>query len=231
MAVPLLPKPVEQLKNSQESIKKQLVAQVALNKRLSKQKSSLEQKLVMVENEYQKATNQKLAIETVLAEQKSEKSALLQRIKELDEVCKILNSGKEKSSGETKKAYEQHIENLMSEKQQIQKSLHIKELLNKKLEETIQSLEQDVIALQNALIQSINDYDALKKNYVTVCNLTKSLKAENQEQVATIALKEETIAAMSAENPTKAAGALGFFAKTASANRDTIPSTPSPGFN
>ncbi|WP_298627080.1 hypothetical protein [uncultured Legionella sp.] len=223
-------KSIEQLKNSQESIKKQLAAQVALNKRLSKQKGSLEHKLSLVEADYQKTMAHKQTLEMVLADYKSQETSSLQRIKELDEACNQLKLEKEGVSAEEKKAAAQQIKDLMSQKQQLQEALDSKELIKNNIEQANQLLEQDNVALQRALTQLNTDYEHINKRFHTVCSLTHALKVKIQEQADTIALKEDTIATLSASSPSNV-DSLGLFAHKASVTRAVVPTELSPGFN
>lgn len=212
-------KKIETLKatfnQQQEGMKSELAAQVELNKRLNERLGSLESELERTDALYQKSLIQKQTIEALLLDYKTQQTTLLQRIKELEKECQSLTTGQELGSAESRATYEQQIKTLTGERQQLQESLKKQGFINKKLEETVQLLEQQATSLEASLTQLKGDYEVSKRNYQEVCLLTTSLNKEAQEQEALIAAQEQMIAKLSAAHSSLAKTPQGFFSKKA----------------
>ncbi len=206
-------KKIEQMKKQQEGMRNGLTTQVELNKRLSERLSSLELELERVDTLYQKSLIQKQTIEALLSDYKKQQDSLLQRINELEKESEHFASHNKEDCLKSQGADELQINALTMEREQLQESLKHQNLINKKLEETLQLLEQQAISLEASLIQLKKDYDISQNNYQNVCLLVTSLNSEAQEQEALIVEQEEMIAKLTSGRSYTAMSSLGFFSK------------------
>lgn len=195
--------------------KSELAAQDELNTRLSERLDALERELGGIDAQYQKSVTQKQVIEALLSDYKEQQVTLLQRIKELEKERQCIISGQELSSGESRDAYEQQLNALTVERIQLHQSLKQQVLINKKLEETVQLLEQQAASLESSLTQLKGDYETSKNKYQEACVLIASLNKEAQEQEALICAQEALIATLTAGFSSHANAPQGFFYKTA----------------